>query len=159
MDGTPRPANTRRLPSSQPRAGKAALWTARIAVAAVFAVNVQCAVQFIVWPDAFAPSYELSGVAGNIAVQGLGVAFLMWNATYPLVIIDPVKYRTLFFVVLVQQIIGLVGESAILAMIPEGHALLASSIARFVAFDGAGFVAMALALAALTRSLRSSRTA
>ena len=58
----------------QPTVYKAVLWAARVAVLAVFLMNVQCAVQFIVWPDTFAPAYELSGVAGNIAVQGLGVA-------------------------------------------------------------------------------------
>ncbi len=142
----------------QPAAGKVALWAARVAVFIVFVVNVQCAVQFIIWPDAFAPAYELSGVAGSVAVQGLGVAFLMWNATYPLVIVDPVRFRALYFIVLVQQIIGLVGESAILASIPEGHALLAAGISRFVAFDGAGLIAMAAAFAALTRSLRRRQT-
>lgn len=134
----------------QPTVYKAVLWATRVAVLAVFLMNVQCAVQFIVWPDAFAPAYELSGVAGNIAVQGLGVAFLMWNATYPPVIVDPVKHRPLFAVVLAQQTIGFIGESAILASIPAGHDLLASSIARFVAFDGAGLVAMAAAYVALS---------
>ena len=41
---------------------------ARIAVAIVFALNVQCALQFVLWPDAFAGAYELSGVAGEAAV-------------------------------------------------------------------------------------------
>lgn len=71
-------------------ASKTALWAARVALTVVFAVNVQCAAQFIIWPDAFAPAYELAGVAGSVAVQGLGVAFLMWNVTYPPAIIDPV---------------------------------------------------------------------
>ena len=118
---------------------------------------MQCAVQFVLWPEAFASAYELSGTAGSVAVQGLGVAFLMWNATYPLVIVHPASHRTLYCVVLVQQAIGLVGESMILASIPEGHALLAASIARFVAFDGAGLVIMAAAFVALTVSMKRRR--
>lgn len=140
-------------------ASKAALRAARIALAAVFVVNMQCAVQFVLWPDAFAPAYELAGFEGRIAMQGLGVAFLMWNATYPLAIANPVKHRALFGVVLAQQAIGLIGESAILASIPAGHELLASSILRFVAFDGAGLIAMALAFVALSVSLKRRKAA
>ena len=44
---------------------------ARIAVALVFALNVQCALQFVLWPGAFAGAYELSGVAGEAAVRSL----------------------------------------------------------------------------------------
>lgn len=91
---------------------------ARIAVAAVFALNVQCALQFVLWPEAFAGAYELSGVAGEAAVRGLGVAFLMWNATYPTVIASPRRFQALYAVVLVQQAIGLVGETAILLGFP-----------------------------------------
>lgn len=138
---------------------RAALWAARIALALVLAVNMQCAVQFVIWPEAFAPAYELSGVEGSAAVRGLGIAFLMWNATYPLAIVDPVRYRTLFGVVLAQQAIGLIGESAILVSIPAGHELLASSIARFVAFDGAGLVVMVAAFTALSLSLKRRRAA
>ena len=112
---------------------------ARIAVALVFALNVQCALQFVLWPEAFAGAYELSGVAGEAAVRGLGVAFLMWNATYPPVIASPRRFRALYVVVLVQQAIGLVGETAILLGLPGGHEVLAASILRFIAFDAASW--------------------
>lgn len=120
---------------------------ARIAVAAVFALNVQCALQFVLWPEAFAGAYELSGVAGEAAVRGLGVAFLMWNATYPTVIASPRRFQALYAVVLVQQAIGLVGETAILLELPAGHDVLAASILRFIAFDAGGLVLMAAAFA------------
>lgn len=115
---------------------------ARIAVAAVFLLNVQCALQFVLWPAAFAPAYELSGVAGEAAVRGLGVAFLMWNATYPAVIASPRRFRALFAVVLAQQAIGLAGETAILLSLPAGHDVLAGNVLRFIAFDGAGLAVM-----------------
>lgn len=158
IDGEPKtPTKTATAGLEATPAGKTALWAARIALAAVFAMNVQCAIQFIIWPDAFAPAYELAGVAGSVAIQGLGVAFFMWNVTYPPAIVDPIRYRTFYIAVLVQQSIGLVGESAILASIPEGHALLAASILRFAAFDGIGLIVMAGAFAALTFSVRRKR--
>ena len=115
---------------------------ARVAVAIVFALNVQCALQVALWPEAFAGAYELSGVAGQAAVRGLGVAFLMWNATYPAGIASPRRVRALHAVVLVQQLIGLVGETASLLGLPGGHDVLAASIQRFIAFDAAGLVLM-----------------
>lgn len=48
---------------------------------------------------------------GAAAVQGLGIAFLMWNATYPAVIASPLRFRAVAVIVLVQQAIGLAGES------------------------------------------------
>ena len=45
--------------------------------------------------------------------------------------------------------IGLVGETALFLGLPEGHAVLAASVLRFIAFDGAGLVLMAVAFACL----------
>lgn len=119
----------------------------RIAFALVFAINVQCALSFIVWPEAYLSAYELQGVSGVVAVQGIGVAFLMWNVTYPFVIIDPRKYWMIAFIVLIQQVVGLVGESYILWTLPAGHEVLGTSIERFIAFDAAGLALMVLAVA------------
>lgn len=125
------------------------LWFARITVFLVFVINVQCALSFLIFPELYVGAYELTGLSGKVALQGIAVAFLMWNATYPLVIIQPLKYRTLYGVVLIQQFIGLVGESAILLGIPEGHAALSASILRFIAFDGAGLILMGVAFVIL----------
>ena len=57
----------------------------------------------------------------------------------------------LYVVVLVQQAIGLVGETAILLGLPGGHKMLAASILRFIAFDAAGLVLMAAAFAWLRK--------
>ncbi len=117
-------------------------WVARVAVAAVFAVNVQCALAFALTPERYSAGFELSGVPGAAAVRGLGIAFLMWNATYPLVIWRPWRYRTLFGVVLAQQAIGLIGEAWLLSTLPADHEALVASITRFIAFDGAGLLVM-----------------
>ena len=133
------------------------IWTARILVAAVFFINVMCAVQFIVQPAEFAPAYQLEGPVAIPIVQSIGICFLMWNATYPPVFIHPERHRTLFGVVLAQQVIGLIGESMLFASLGSGLELLASSIMRFIAFDAGGLVLLICAFF-LTRaaSRRSS---
>lgn len=130
---------------------KLAAWIARIVVLAVFAINVHCALSFLLFPEQYVGAYELSGIPGRVAVQGLAVAFLMWNATYPLVIINPEKHRTLFSVVLAQQAIGLIGEGMILLSIPEGYAILSTSILRFILFDAEGLAVMVAAFILLIR--------
>lgn len=137
--GTEKGSERARRPAPRRRA---ATWFARAAVALVFAVNVQCALSFVLWPGAYAGGFELSGMAGDAAVRGMGVAFLMWNATYPLVIVRPQRHRALFGVVLAQQAIGLAGEGFIRATLPAGHAALAASIDRFIAFDAFGLILM-----------------
>ncbi|MBR0405692.1 MAG: hypothetical protein IJI68_10935 [Eggerthellaceae bacterium] len=121
------------------------IWIARVLVALVFAINVQCALQFILWPGAYTAAYQVEGASAEVIVRTVGICFLMWNATYPPVIVRPDRYRVLFGVVLVQQAIGLVGESLLLAGLQPGLEVLASSIARFVAFDAAGLVLLAIA--------------
>lgn len=123
---------------------RGALWAMRIAFALVFVINVQCALSFVIWPASFAAAYELDGVAGNAAVQGIGIAFLMWNATYPAFIVQPKRFDVLGWVILAQQAIGLVGETFLLFSLPAGHDVLSSSIMRFIAFDAAGLVIMAI---------------
>lgn len=124
---------------------------ARIAFAIVLAWNLVCALQFVIAPQSFAAAYELSGVAGQAAVRGLGIAFLMWNATYPLFIIRPRKHPALGAIILAQQAIGLVGETFLLVGLPAGHEVLAASIQRFIAFDGAGLIIMAVTFIILQR--------
>ena len=134
-------------------------WFARLAFAAVFVVNVQCAVQFVLWPEAYTSGFELAGVPGATAVRGLGIAFLMWNATYPAVIASPLRFRAVAVVVLAQQAIGLAGESWIRLSLPAGHEALAASIDRFVVFDAAGLALMGVAFAWLLVADRRARHA
>lgn len=125
------------------RAARVARWACRICFSIVFAWNVQCALSFVVAPGAFAPAYQLSGVEGEVAIRGLGVAFLMWNATYPAFIVNPARFKALGAVALVQQVIGLAGELLIASSVPDvGFATLHASIMRFVAFDAAGLALM-----------------
>lgn len=139
------PAPTMQKPRQAPPSSPlltAATWTVRLCFAFVFVVNVQCALGFALTPEAYMGAYELAGVPGRVAAQGIGIAFLMWNCTYPLVIWKPQRHTTLAAVVLIQQVVGLIGESLIRTTLPAGHDLLASSIDLFIAFDGVGLVLM-----------------
>jgi hypothetical protein len=120
------------------------LWLARLALSVVFFFNVTCAFAFVVRPAAYVHGFEVGGVAGEALVRGIGILFLMWNVTYPLTISHPYRYRWLFVIVLVQQVIGLAGETWMLLVLPPGHDALAATGWRFVAFDGGGLVAMAI---------------
>ena len=126
------------------------LWVVRVAFLVVFVWNVQCALAFIMDPVAYCAAYQLpADAAGQVAIQGIGVAFLMWNATYPAFIIFPDRFRVLGWVILVQQLIGLVGESLILHGLGTTASVLAVSVFRFVLFDGIGLVLMGATFACM----------
>lgn len=78
-----------------PRRVTVATWVVRLCFAFVFVVNVQCALGFALTPEAYMGAYELAGVPGRVATQGIGIAFLMWNCTYPPVIWQPCRHRAL----------------------------------------------------------------
>lgn len=126
------------------------LWLARLLVAVVFVWNLQCALIFVFDPVSAMGAYQLSGAVGSATLQGVGVAFLMWNATYPAVIVSPNRFRSLFVVVLIQQVIGLVGETWIITHLGPGTEVLVGSILRFIIFDGVGLILLVIAFA-LTR--------
>ena len=121
------------------------VWIARLLIGVVTAWNLQAAFIFIFSPDRFAPSYELSGVAGEAAVRGIGVLFLMWNVPYLFALQNPVRYQLALCFALLMQFTGLVGESYILSTLSAENAILKSSISRFIIFDGAGLLLLVLA--------------
>ena len=116
------------------------LWIARLLIGLVTAWNLQAAITFILWPDQYAPGFELTGVPGAAAIRGTGILFVMWNVPYLVALWHPHKYRLVLGLALVMQFIGLLGESSILFTLPNGHALLSVSILRFIAFDSSGLL-------------------
>jgi len=133
------------------------LWLARLVLVVIFLFNVTCALAFVARPAAYTGGFEVSGVAGEVLVRGIGILFLMWNVTYPLVIWHPWRYRRLFVIVILQQAIGLAGETWMLRTLPPGHAALATTGCRFVAFDGGGLVAMLVTFALMVVHRRRTR--
>jgi hypothetical protein len=140
--------------SEGPSRAARAEWIARLAVAAVFIMNLWCALAYLTAPEAYAPGYGLSGSTGRAVVQAFGVLFLMWNASYPPVIWNPRRHATLFAVILVQQAIGLAGEAWLLHSLPSDTAALRATGMRFILFDGAGLALMSAAFA-LMRGVRA----
>lgn len=135
------------------------IWIARLLIAIVTAWNVQAAFQFIIAPARFVSSYELSGAAGEAAVRGVGVLFLMWNVPYLFALYHPLRFRLAMLLALLMQFTGLLGESYILSTLTIDHATLRASILRFIIFDGTGLVLLLLAWAIIhkTGSIKSSR--
>ena len=123
---------------------------ARGLIAAVFLINIQCALAFLLWPGRYAPAFELGGVAGDAMVRGLGVLFLMWNVPYAVALWHPVRHRNFVFVALAMQAIGLVGETLIFTSLLATSEILRASLTRFILFDALGLLAL-LAAAWLVR--------
>jgi hypothetical protein len=119
--------------------------TSRLLILLVAAWNIQAGIVFLVSPQSFVGAYELSGAAGEAAVRGVGVLFLMWNVPYLFAAFDPIRYRLALTLSLLMQLTGLVGESTILSTLTKEHAVLRESILRFIAFDGAGLVLLLIA--------------
>lgn len=123
-------------------------WVVRLVFAAVFAINVYCAIQFIIEPQTYIAAYQLEGAGGEAAIRGYGITFLMWNATYPLFIIMPKKQKVLGGIIIAQQLIGCLGEIYILGGVPTiGYETLISATIRFIAFDAVGLIFMVISYA------------
>ena len=134
------------------------VWFARAALGSVLALNIECALAFILWPEQYAGAFELNGLPGKLAVQSLGILFLMWNVTYPPVLLTPRAQKTLFAVILAQQLIGLAGETWLLLQLPAGHPALWQTGQRFILFDGIGFLLMGTAYLGLSIRVRPAKT-
>jgi hypothetical protein len=134
---------------------KARLWLSRILIAIVTGWNLQAALVFILWPERFMHAFELTGVPGAAALRGTGILFVMWNVPYLVALWNPRKYRLVLGIAILMQLVGLIGESFILYTLPDGHALLSSSILRFIVFDGSGLVLLAIAFWIINRKAES----
>jgi hypothetical protein len=120
-------------------------WLARAAIGLVAFFNLECAWVFILWPQIYAPSFELAGAAGEGMLKGMGILFVMWNVPYLVAFWNPDRNRTSLFEALIMQTVGFLGECLILLTLPAGHGLLNASIQRFIYFDGAGLILLLLA--------------
>lgn len=130
---------------TQPRA-LAQTIVPRLLIGVVLFFNLQCAFLFLLQPENFASSFELSGIPGETAIQGFGILFLMWNIPYFAALLNPQKYRVALVCAVLMQFIGLTGESLLLINLPQGYNLLHQSIERFVWFDAAGLIFLLTAL-------------
>lgn len=127
----------------------------RILYGAVFISNMICIVAFIIRPEDFVYSYQVYGSAGaEAAIRGIGIAFAMWNTTYPFFIIKPQKNRTLGLVIIAQQIVGLVGELCLISGLDDSLEILSRSLMRFVYFDAGGLVLLIIGYVLLLKNIK-----
>ena len=115
-------------------------WLARATLTVVLLANLSAAIPYVARPADYAAAYELTGTPGEVIVRGLGILFLMWAVPFIPAILQPTGNRVAFTCVLAMQIIGLAGESLMMATLPPGHDTLSATGWRFIAFDGAGLV-------------------
>jgi len=119
------------------------LWLARVALSAVFLVNLECALAFLLNPVRYVPNFEMSGLGGRVAVQGFGIFILLWIVPYPAAIYHPRRQMLSFAYAVVSQAIGTVGETILFLALPPGHLLLRATGLRFMLVDGTGLLALA----------------
>jgi hypothetical protein len=123
------------------------IWVARLCVGAVLFANVQCAVAFWQSPAGYAPAFELSGAAGEAAIRGIAVLFLMWNVPYVVALWHPRRYRPSLWQAIAMQALGVIGETLIWQQLPAAQAVLRDSLLRFIVFDAGGLAVLCLAAA------------
>jgi len=120
------------------------LWAARLLIAVVAVWNLQCALVFLLTPGVFTAGFELTGLPGQTALRGIAVLFIMWNIPYLVALWHPHRHRISLWEALAMQAAGVIGESAIFFTLPGGHAVLHSSLLRFILFDFSGLVALGI---------------
>lgn len=119
---------------------------ARLLIALVFISNLYAALGFYFSPQAFTAAYELVGAPGEAALAGFGLLFAMWQVPYLVALINPLQHKVSLLEAFAMQSLGVIGETFILLRIPAIHTILRSGIARFVIFDLAGLVLLAVSL-------------
>ena len=125
---------------------------ARMLIGLVILVNLQAAAVFLLWPEVYAPGFELLGMMGVEVVRSWGILFIMWNVPYAFALWHPVRNRISLYEALAMQVIGLAGEILIFTSLPDTLSLAGASILRFIAFDALGLLAL-IAAALITRKL------
>jgi hypothetical protein len=118
------------------------IWTARILIGTVLLFNLQCAMVFILWPEAYVSGFELSGTGGLVALQGMGILFIMWNIPYLLALTNPPRRRTSLVEAIWMQTVAVCGETLLRLFLPVGHLALEVNIQRFILFDAGGLVCL-----------------
>lgn len=128
----------------------------RLLIGLVLLVNLQSAFTYLLWPEGYAPGFEMTGDIGAAMVRGMGVLFVMWNVPYVVALWNPVRYHIALYITIAMQVIGLVGETWIYLSLPTVHATARASIMRFIIFDALGFLAL-LAAAWISRRIDTGR--
>ncbi|MBE0684447.1 MAG: hypothetical protein IH585_00450 [Anaerolineaceae bacterium] len=131
---------------------------ASVLIGIVFTINIQAGIDFYFNPEKYTSAYELSGIPGEISVAGVGLLFIMWNVPYAFALWNPIKNRISLLQATIMQTFGVIGETALLYRFsPHDFPHLASSIKRFIYFDGAGLLLLLLASFLIYRYKKEQR--
>ena len=122
----------------------------------VLLINLQSAFTYLLWPERYAPGFEMTGDIGAAMVRGMGVLFVMWNVPYVVALWNPVRYHIALYIAIAMQVIGLVGETWIYLSLLTVHATARASIMRFIIFDALGLLAL-LGAAWISRQIDTDR--
>lgn len=136
---------------------KTSVRAARLLIGIVFLWNIQAAYNFIVFPDRFAPGFELSGRIGEGMIQGMGILFLMWNVPYAFALWHPIRHRISLLQTIIMQAIGAAGEIILYLGLPPVFATARASVMRFIVFDTSGLILLLLAGIFVLRSIKNER--
>lgn len=122
------------------------IWLIRLLISVVAFWNFQCAFRFYFSPYGFVSSFDLPVDSGPMVIRSLGLLFAMWTVPYGFAILRPIQWRVCLWAAVIQQALGVIGESWLLTTIPTDLVQTHSSIIRFIWFDAAGLVLLLLAL-------------
>jgi len=128
----------------------------RLLIGLVLLINLQSAFIYLLWPERYAPGFEMTGDIGAAMVRGMGVLFVMWNVPYVVALWNPARYHSALYIAIAMQAIGLVGETWIYLSLPVVHAAARASIMRFIIFDALGLLAL-LGAAWISRQIDTDR--
>jgi hypothetical protein len=121
-------------------------WIARLLIGIVVFFNLDAAFSFMFLPVLYSPGFELSGIPGQVIVQGMGLLFLMWNVPYLIALVKPSRFFISLIEAVIMQALGVFGETILLLSLPEIHPTIQSTTVRFISFDGGGLVLLVCAL-------------
>lgn len=128
----------------------------RLLIGLVLLINLQSAFTYLLWPERYAPGFEMTGDIGAAMLRGMGVLFVMWNVPYAVALWNPARCRIALYMAVAMQAIGLAGETWIFLSLPAVHAVARASIVRFIIFDALGLLAL-LAAAWISRRIETDR--
>lgn len=131
---------------------------ASLLISIVFIINIQAGIDFYFNPEKYTAAYELSGIPGEISVAGVGLLFIMWNVPYAFALWNPSRNKVSLIQATIMQFLGVIGETALLYRFSaQDFPYLASSIKRFVYFDGAGLILLFIAVFVIYRFKKEQR--
>lgn len=118
----------------------------RLLILVVTTWNLLCAIQFILFAQDYASSFDLlPDVTGRAVIQSIGILFMMWNIPYFFAFLHPYKWYIALISATLMQLTGLVGEIWIKSQLQHPQNMV-SSIQRFIIFDAIGLILLVSAV-------------